>query len=593
MSDPSLVADRYRLDELIGSGPLGQVWRGYDTRADWVVAVKTLGARAAGAATREKLRQHAQAVAKVIHPNVAMVLDVGEHDGAPFLVMEYLTGMSLGEELAAGGPMKIMDVCDLVGQAAAGLDAAHRAGVVHGEIDPDSFRRAGSGVLKVVGFGLDGQGSDDARYTPPEGWGRPSGDLYALGCVCYELLCARRPFEPAAPGTDPGAVPGAVPGPAGGGTAGAGGAAAGEQTGGLAAIGFGPSGTAESPRPDAIGSGGPASPASGGGAGAGAAGSRSGPVPPSAYRADVPPELDRLVLAMIAEDPARRPAGGEAVRRALTAIARPRANPDAMPATGASPRDPGLTAAPHGGVPGATGPGGMGTGMGPMGMGPTGAGPTGVWPGGGARAGDTAVYQAGDLEPDSEQGANRKLILQLGAAVAVIVVVTVGMVMWAGSRERPVAGATPTPELAIPSATPTEEPTPTPEPSTPTPTRDLSSDVVSTLGPDDPPASLRETVPPKATLGPQAPPGGWDNWLRRFDEAVRYQESGGGINPDVAAKAHEKIRKATEKLREGKTSAAVGQVADLYRELRQAQQKGDLHPLGPLPDFLDDWRIQP
>ncbi|MFD0477782.1 hypothetical protein ACFQ0B_63600 [Nonomuraea thailandensis] len=76
-----MVADRYRLDERIGSGPMGEVWRGYDTRADWVVAVKVLGARAAGAATREVLRQHAQAVARVIHPNVAMVLDVGDHEG--------------------------------------------------------------------------------------------------------------------------------------------------------------------------------------------------------------------------------------------------------------------------------------------------------------------------------------------------------------------------------------------------------------------------------------------------------------------------------------------------------------------------------
>ena len=113
---PSLVADRYRLDERIGSGPMGEVWRGYDTRADWVVAVKVLGARAAGATTREVLRQHAQAVARVIHPNVAMVLDVGEHEGAPFLVMEYLTGLSLREELAARGSLKIVEACDLIGQ---------------------------------------------------------------------------------------------------------------------------------------------------------------------------------------------------------------------------------------------------------------------------------------------------------------------------------------------------------------------------------------------------------------------------------------------------------------------------------------------
>ncbi|MER7370477.1 serine/threonine-protein kinase, partial [Nonomuraea wenchangensis] len=319
MSDattPALIADRYRLEERIGAGPVGEVWRGYDTRADWVVAVKLLR----GAGTPELLRQHAQAVAKVIHPNVAMVLDVGEHDGAPFLVMEHLTGPSLGEERqAAGGALGVVETCDLVAQAAAGLDAAHRAGVVHGEIDPDSFRRAGSGVLKVVGFGLGGAATPggDPRYLAPEraagAEARPAGDVYALGCVCYELLCGRHPFEAA--GTEDASAAGAAGG---------------------------------------------------------------GPVPPSALRAGVPAELDRLVLAMIAEDPARRPAGGETVRRALVNIAHPRANPDApaapagMPVTGAMLRE---------GVPGAS----------------RGASPV-------ARAGDTAVYQAGDLAPEGPRG---------------------------------------------------------------------------------------------------------------------------------------------------------------------------------------------
>src|SRR5688500_10567254 len=81
MSDqaPSMIAGRYRLDERIGSGPMGEVWRGYDTRADWTVAVRVLGA----GATRDVLERHAQAVARVIHPNVAMVLDVGDQDGTP------------------------------------------------------------------------------------------------------------------------------------------------------------------------------------------------------------------------------------------------------------------------------------------------------------------------------------------------------------------------------------------------------------------------------------------------------------------------------------------------------------------------------
>ncbi|MGW6503495.1 serine/threonine-protein kinase [Nonomuraea angiospora] len=530
MSDatPSLVADRYRLDERISSGPMGEVWRGYDTRADWVVAVKVLGARVAGATTREVLRQHAQAVARVIHPNVAMVLDVGDQGGAPFLVMEFLTGPSLGEELAARGPLPIVEVCDLIGQAAAGLDAAHRAGVVHGHVAPHSFRLAGSGVLKVVGFGMDDRVPGDPRYVAPERAAgqeaAAAGDLYALGCVCYELLCGRPPFgDEAQDGS------GGVPG-----------------RGAIAA--------------------------------------------PSASRAEVPAELDRLVLAMIAEDPAQRPGSGEAVRRALAAIARPRANPAAPPAgsppLGSPP--PGATrpgsAVPVTGVSlrGGGGPGGA-PGAGTAG----GDGSTEIFqvpgPGRAPRAGDTAIYQAGDLEP--APGPNRKLILQLGAAVVVIAVVTVIMVMWAGARkEEPLTASTPTAEpTTLPTTLPTTPPTIATEESTP----DSTPGLVSTLGP----TSLRETVQPKATLGEAIPPGGWGKWLSEFDKAVEAQQAMGAIDPKVADKARDKIRKAARKFAEGRVDAGIDQIAGVYRDLRHAQEKGDMGDAGPAAQVLEDWRL--
>ncbi|MFG1611740.1 serine/threonine-protein kinase [Nonomuraea wenchangensis] len=518
MSDattPALIADRYRLEERIGAGPVGEVWRGYDTRADWVVAVKLLR----GAGTPELLRQHAQAVAKVIHPNVAMVLDVGEHDGAPFLVMEHLTGPSLGEERqAAGGALGVVETCDLVAQAAAGLDAAHRAGVVHGEIDPDSFRRAGSGVLKVVGFGLGGAATPggDPRYLAPEraagAEARPAGDVYALGCVCYELLCGRHPFEAA--GTEDVSATGAAGG---------------------------------------------------------------GPVPPGALRPGVPAELDRLVLAMIAEDPARRPAGGETVRRALVNIAHPRANPDApaapagMPVTGAMLRE---------GVPGAS----------------RGASPA-------PRAGDTAVYQAGDLAmegPRQPARGGRRLAVQLGAAVAAIVAVTVGMVLWANAGDDPadrdpVAVATPS-EAPTTAAVPGQTPTttsdwPTGEPSSP-PAQASPGNVI-TFGPDSElPSALRETPPVRGTLRPgQEPPGGFGRWLAAFDQAVTHQVGTNGINPHVAEKAHDKLRKAAGKYAAGHRDGAVKEVSRVYRDLQRAQQKGDMEPTGPLAEFIREWAV--
>ncbi|MET7326952.1 serine/threonine-protein kinase [Nonomuraea sp. NPDC005650] len=522
-STPSLVADRYRLDERISSGPMGEVWRGYDTRADWVVAVKVLGARVAGATTREVLRQHAQAVARVIHPNVAMVLDVGDHDGAPFLVMEFLTGPSLGEELAARGPLPVVEVCDLIGQAAAGLDAAHRAGVVHGNVAPHSFRLAGSGVLKVVGFGMDDRVPGGSRYLAPERAAgqeaAAAGDLYGLGCVCYELLCGRPPFGEAPAGASEGAP------------------------------------------------------------------SRGAATPPSAARAEVPAELDRLVLAMIAEDPAQRPGSGEAIRRALAAIARPRANPAAPPA--AAPPGPGLpvTAPPGPGMP-VTGVSLRDGGLTP---GAPGGGATEVFqvagPGRGPRAGDTAIYQAGDIEP--EPPSNRRLILQIGAAVLVIAVVTVVMVTWAGSRkEEPVTASTPTTQSTTqPTTQPTTLPTALPTVET-LPTKEPTPGLVSTLGPEEP-----SSVQPKATLGDAIPPGGYRKWLSEFDNALNAQQAMGAIDPKVAGKARDKIRKAAERFEKGRIDDGMSQIAGVYRDLRRAQAKGEMETSGPAAQVLQDWRL--
>ncbi|MFC7107389.1 hypothetical protein ACFQQB_47545 [Nonomuraea rubra] len=203
------------------------------------------------------------------------------------------------------------------------------------------------------------------------------------------------------------------------------------------------------------------------------------------------------------------------------------------------------------------------------------------------RAGDTAVFQAADLEPDPPSGPNRKLIIQLGVAVVVIAAVTVGMVLWAGRRDMqaPVAESTPTAEATTPSATPTTLP-PTPDP---------SPGLVITAGPgqdsDEEPDYLRETSIPKATLGEAIPPGGYAKWLQEFDKALMAQQSMGGINPQVAGKAREKIRKAARKFGEGKPDATLSQIADVYRDLARARERGDMAPEGPAVSFMEEWRL--
>ncbi|MGS2643636.1 protein kinase domain-containing protein [Streptosporangium sp. LJ11] len=267
----TVLAGRYRLDEPIGRGGTGEVWRGYDLRPGWAVAVKILAPAVADAATRERFAREARTAARVVHPNVVTVLDTGEHEGRPYLVMELLTGRDLAAELAGRGPLSVSETCHLAGQAALGLDAAHRAGVVHRDVKPANLHLGAAGALKVVDFGtarvateaamrLTSAGSviGTAAYLSPEQIlgepGNAASDMYALGCVCYELLCGRPPF--AGPATE--VISQHV---------------------------------------------------------------RDRPDPLRRYRPDVPAELERLVLALLEKDPGARPTGGEVVRR-LAATAR-------------------------------------------------------------------------------------------------------------------------------------------------------------------------------------------------------------------------------------------------------------------------------
>ncbi|NUT39872.1 MAG: serine/threonine protein kinase [Thermoactinospora sp.] len=187
-----VLSGRYRLDEVIDRTGTSEVWRGHDLQADWAVAVKLLE-EGGDAVTRGRFARRAQALATVLHPNVVTVLDVGDR----FVVMEYLPGKG------PAGPSPSDEVRTVLAQVASGLEAAHRSGIVHGNLSPADIRRAGSGVLKVTGFGLLGDGLPVpvvpvTPYRAPEQLdgetGKPA-DVYALGCVAYELLTGQPPFE--------------------------------------------------------------------------------------------------------------------------------------------------------------------------------------------------------------------------------------------------------------------------------------------------------------------------------------------------------------------------------------------------------------
>ncbi|MEU8060665.1 protein kinase domain-containing protein [Microbispora bryophytorum] len=495
-----MLGGRYELEELIGRGGMGEVWRGRDLRAHRPVAVKILAPQVAGVASRERFAREARAAARVVHPNVVTVLDVGEQDARPYLVMELLTGRSLAEELLDRGRYGVAEACHLMSQAAAGLDAAHRAGVVHRDVKPANLHLTASGVLKVVDFGVAQVATEAARLTmvgtvvgtaaylaPEQIDGRGGGsacDLYALGCVCYELLCGHPPFTGSAPELVYQHI-------------------------------------------------------------------HQAPVPPSRHRPDIPAELERLIMALLAKDSGGRPADAEVARRILAAVALAPGNP---------PREAGMPQAPYG-----------------------------------ARAGDTALLDAPlldaallDAPPPgvaAGRGAGaspeRRTLIRLGAAVAGLAAVTIGVAALSGGGEQAesaVAAQSPAAAGASPATERKVSPSPAPRPSR-TP-------------------SLRPSPKPSPTPSARRVYRSYQEWLAAFDHAVQEQERRGGIEPKLARDAHETIRRTARDMSGGhgggrgrgrggdRGDKAAERVRDLLGKLQQAHRDGRLAD-GPLVDFLN------
>jgi hypothetical protein len=206
------LAGRYRLDELIGWGAAGQVWRALDLLLERNVAVKLLRPDAAGdQEARARFRAEARNASRLSHPGVAQVYDYGE-DGSPdlpFLVMELVDGPSLAEVLVAG-PLGPGPTMDLIAQVGDGLHAAHSGGLVHRDIKPANLLITGDGQVKITDFGIASVTAGapstatgillgtPAYLAPERTAGRPAtpaSDLYSLGVVGYECLTGAPPFR--------------------------------------------------------------------------------------------------------------------------------------------------------------------------------------------------------------------------------------------------------------------------------------------------------------------------------------------------------------------------------------------------------------
>jgi serine/threonine protein kinase len=212
-----VFADRYLVEQTLGSGGMGVVYRVLDQRLHRQAALKIMNPDLSHDPTfRERFEREAKAGARFEHPNVVNVHHYDEHDGVLYLVMQYIEGHNLRRELDLTGRFAVGRAADVATQVAAGLDAAHRNGHVHRDVKPANILLGrnpdGSDRVLLTDFGLAqplASVSDDrltsagtmlgtAAYSAPEQFrGEPAtvrSDVYSLACVSFEMLAGRPPF---------------------------------------------------------------------------------------------------------------------------------------------------------------------------------------------------------------------------------------------------------------------------------------------------------------------------------------------------------------------------------------------------------------
>jgi serine/threonine protein kinase len=203
----TVVAGRYRIERALGHGGMAVVYLAHDEELHRLVAIKVLAEHLAGDDNfRARFVQESKLASRLSHPNVVRVYDAGEAEGSPYIVMEYVSGRTVGE----GGKRPHAEAVPLALQACAGLQHAHDAGLVHRDVKPANLLVRDDDVLKIADFGIARAGEltrltqhgtvlGTAAYLSPE---QAAGhevttatDIYSLGAVIYELLTGRPPYE--------------------------------------------------------------------------------------------------------------------------------------------------------------------------------------------------------------------------------------------------------------------------------------------------------------------------------------------------------------------------------------------------------------
>jgi serine/threonine-protein kinase len=208
-----LVTGRYRVERPLGHGAMSTVDLALDTQLDREIALKRLAENLSrDDDLRARFQREARLAARLAHPNVVRIYDVGVDDeGRPFIAMEYVAGETLAELVSRRGPLPAREVAGLGIQACRALAAAHEAGLVHRDVKPQNLLLRTDGVLKLGDFGV-AVGLEGTRLTiagtvlgtaaylaPEQARGEDvtaAADVYGLGAVLYELLTGRPPRNP-------------------------------------------------------------------------------------------------------------------------------------------------------------------------------------------------------------------------------------------------------------------------------------------------------------------------------------------------------------------------------------------------------------
>ena len=206
-----VLADRYELEELVGTGGMSSVFRAHDRLLDRKVALKILHQQYSGDDDYvERFKHEARSVAALSHPNIVTVIDRGEHEDRQFIVFEYVEGENLKRMIERRGPAPVANALELATQIARGLAFAHHAGLIHRDVKPQNVLLNGDGRAKVTDFGIarslnvqhgmtqTGTVLGTSDYIAPEqAQGQrvdEHSDVYSLGVVLYELLTSEVPF---------------------------------------------------------------------------------------------------------------------------------------------------------------------------------------------------------------------------------------------------------------------------------------------------------------------------------------------------------------------------------------------------------------